>query len=188
MDIQITGKHIEVGDSLRQYIEETMDSCIRKYFDCGVESDITLSKRGLFFCTNCSVHLDTGLGLYARAEADDIYISFNQVTEKLEKQLRRYKRRIKTHRRKESSQILNNRMAISHILQGEPVSEELPEEWHPVTIAEHNINIPHLSVSDAIMQMDLNHADFFIFRHIDHDRINIVHKREDNNIGWIDTK
>lgn len=185
MQIKITGKHLDTGEALRSYVEEALEASINKYFERGAETAIIFSKQGHMFNADCSVHLDSGLHIKARGEGNDIYVSFDNALTKTEKQLRRYKRRLKNHHSKADKKVMHE-TAVTRILEAEPEDTELPEEWQPITIAEDNINVPELSVSEAVMQMELTHEDFLIFRNAGHGRLNIVHRRSDGNIGWID--
>lgn len=186
MQIQITGKHLETGDTLRKHVEEQLEAGISKYFERGAEVNITFSKQGNAFRADCIVHLDSGLRAQASGDDADVYASFEKALVKIEKQLRRYKRRLKNHHANKSGQQVLNQMAMEHAIAPEPDEGELPEEYQPVTIAETPLNVPRLSVSEAIMQMEMAHSPFLIFRNAAHDTINIVHRREDGNIGWID--
>lgn len=186
MQIQITGKHLETGDALREHVEQQVEAGISKYFERGVEVNITFSKEGHAFRSDCTVHLDSGLRVQATGDDMDVYASFEKGLVKIEKQLRRYKRRLKNHHANKTGRQILNQMAMEHTLAPEPDDGELPEEYQPVTVAETPVNVPKLSVSEAVMQMELAHAPFLIFRNAAHDTINIVHRRGDGNIGWID--
>ena len=199
MQIQITGKHIETGDALRAHVETQVEAGISKYFERGAEVHVTFSKQGHSFRTDCTVHLDSGLRVQASADEGDVYACFEQALQKVEKQLRRYKRRLKNHHAKTALKEMEQdfeqgleqgnaaAQMLARTLAAEPDDEELPEEYQAVTIAEQLVDIPRLSVSEAVMRMELADADFLIFRAISHDGINIVHRRDDGHIGWLDT-
>ncbi len=184
MQIQITGKHIETGEALRKHVETQLEAGISKYFERGAEVLVTFSKQGHGFRTDCTVHLDSGLRAQASSDDTDIYAGFDQALTKMEKQLRRYKRRLKNHHSKAAAKELPP--IIARTLAPEPEDGELPEEYQAITIAENAIELPCLSVSEAVMQMELTHADYLIFRSGIHGTMNIVHRREDGNIGWLD--
>ncbi len=186
MQIQITGKHIETGDALRKHVEEQVEAGISKYFERGAEVNVTFSKQGHAFRSDCIVHLDSGLRVQASGDDTDVYACFEKGLVKIEKQLRRYKRRLKNHHADKAGRQILNQMATEHTLASEPDDSELPEEYQPVTVAETPVNVPKLSVSDAVMQMELAHIPFLIFRNAAHGNINIVHRRDDGHIGWID--
>ncbi len=132
------------------------------------------------------VHLSTGLTAQARAHATEIYAAFDACGEKMEKQLRRYKRRLKDHH-KERSQPVELSGASSYILAA-PEDEDAhePETLQPIIVAEMQTKIPSLSVGEAVMQMELAGAPVLVFRHEGHTGVNVVYRREDGNIGWID--
>lgn len=185
MQIKITGKHIDTGEALREHVENNIEASISKYFERGAETNIIFSKQGHFFRADCTIHLDSGLLIKSSADNDDIYTCFDTALQKAEKQLRRYKRRLKNHHIQGGKRV-DQLNATSRIIAPEPENEELPEEWSPITIAENSISVPELSVSEAVMQMEISHEDFLIFRNGSHGRLNIVHCRPDGNIGWID--
>lgn len=184
MQIQITGKHLETGDALRAHVETQLAAGISKYFERGAEVHVTFSKQGHAYRTDCTVHLDSGLRAQAHSDDTDIYAGFDQALTKMEKQLRRYKRRLKNHHAKSALKDLPPVMART--LQAEPDEGELPEDYQPVTIAESAVELPVLSVSEAVMQMELTHAEYLVFRSAVHGGVNVVHRRTDGHIGWID--
>jgi len=132
------------------------------------------------------VHLSTGLTAQAKAHAHEIYAAFDSCCEKMEKQLRRYKRRLKDHHR-ERSQPVELSGVSSYILAGdEGGSEAEPDSLQPVIVAEMETKIPSLSVGEAVMQMELAGAPVLVFRKEGKDAVNVVYRRDDGNIGWID--
>tara|TARA_Y100001968_G_scaffold329548_1_gene379147 strand:- start:598 stop:1176 length:579 start_codon:yes stop_codon:yes gene_type:complete len=189
MKIQITGKQIDVGDALKRYVEDKISDIIVKYSTKNIDSNVTFSRdRHGFFCDFTS-HLATGITTQAKGKSENIYESFDQALEKAEKQLRRYKRRLKNHHndRKEPIQYFK---ASSYIISKENEGEESEgkESLKPIIIAETETKIPKISVGEAVMQMELLGSNMLIFRNSSHNGINIVHYREDGNIGWVDPK
>jgi hypothetical protein len=149
---------------------------------------IIFSKSANEFVCEATVHLSTGLTASAKAHAHEIYAAFDQCSDKLEKQLRRYKRRLKDHHR-ERAQPVELSGASSYILAGSDHTDESePETLQPMIIAEMETKIPSLSVGEAVMQMELAGAPVMVFRDEGHKGVNVVYRREDGNIGWIDPK
>lgn len=189
MRIQISGKHIDIGESLRSHVEGRMEEVCGKYADRAVEAVVTFSREGHAFVSDSSVHLPTGLSAQAKARADEIYACFEASMERMEKQLRRYKRRLKDHHRAREFPI-EAVGAPSYILaSGEEHAEDAePETLQPIIVAEMETRVPFLSVGEAVMQMELAGAGMLVFRNDAHGGVNVVYRRDDGNIGWIDPR
>lgn len=188
MRIQVSGKQMDIGDALRTHVEGRLVEAVGKYFDRPVDALVTFCKDRHEFIADFSVHLATGLTVKASGRADEVYASFEGAVDKMEKQLRRYKRRLKDHHR-DRQEPIEAFGALSYILAGgEEVEEEEPSTLQPVIVAEMETKVPTLSVGEAVMQMELAHAPLLVFRNSAHGGVNIVHRREDGNIGWIDPK
>ena len=184
MQIQVKGKQIDVGAALTEHVQEQLNSAVSKYFDRPVDAVVTFSKERHSFRCDAHVHLPTGLVVASRGAAADIYAAFDQGAEKIEKQLRRYKRRLRDHHngRDKAAEAWQAR---SYVLESAE-EDEAPEDLKPVIVAEQTEQIPSVSVGDAVMQMELGGRDFLMFRHEKTGRINLVFKRDDGNIGWMD--
>lgn len=189
MRIQISGKHIDIGESLRSHVEGRMEEICGKYADRAVEAVVTFSRDGYAFVSDSSVHLPTGLTAQARARSDEIYACFEASMDRMEKQLRRYKRRLKDHHRAREFPI-EAVGAPSYILaSGEEHAEDAePETLQPIIVAEMETRVPFLSVGEAVMQMELAGAGVLVFRNDAHGGVNVVYRRDDGNIGWIDPR
>jgi ribosomal subunit interface protein len=190
MQVQVSGKHIDVGDALRTHVEDRLQEAVGKYFDLErpVEAAVTFSKDRHEFIADLSVHLPTGLSAQSKSRSSDVYASFEGSVERMEKQLRRYKRRLKDHHRNRENPI-DSIGAPSYILAGGRGDEEPePETLQPVIIAEMETPVPNLSVGEAVMQMELAGAPLLVFRNEKHGGVNVVYTREDGNIGWIDPR
>ena len=170
MQILTTGKNLDIGDSLRSHIEGRLEREVSKYFDGAVSAQVVIEKQRATFTAECQLALSTGLMLNARGAAGDAYASFDAAAEHLEKRLRRYKRRIRDHH-------ANRR---EH--------EDEPEGDHPIIIAETSEKVETLSVGEAVMKLDISTTPFVLFRNAGHGGINVVYRREDGHIGWIDAR
>ena len=186
MQIQISGHQIDIGDALRTHVEGELESAVSKYFDRPGEAQVTFSREGNAYHVEVRMHLSSGLFLNAKSESHDIYPAFEAAKTRLEKQLRRYKRRLKNHSANNKSSLPAENVA-SFVLAAPEESEEVAEDAQPIIIAEGTPEIPVLSVVDAVMRMDMSDASFFVFRNGTEGGINLVYRREDGNIGWIDT-
>lgn len=186
MNYQITGKQIDIGESLRTYVSDELGGMVEKYAGRPTDAAITFSRDGHAYAAEILVHLSTGLMVNARGTDSEIYGAFDRTVEKAEKQLRRYKRRLKDHHRDRVEPVALSG-ANSYILASRDEEEaQEPETLQPIIIAETETKIPSLSVGEAVMQMELVGAPVLVFRKEGDDRINVVYQREDGNIGWID--
>ena len=189
MQITVSGKQIDVGEALRVHVEANLQSAVSKYFDRPVDANVVFSRRGHEFTCDSSVHLPTGLTAQAHGESDDIYLAFDQAAERIEKQLRRHKRRLKDHHQAHKTPI-EMVEAASYVIrgydEGESDGARAADHEQPVIIAEMTMPVKTLTVGEAVMQMELNHARFLVFRDVASKRINFVYQRDDGNVGWID--
>jgi len=193
MTLRISGKSISVGEALRARVSERTDEVLRKYFDGNYSGHITLSKDGFGFRTDCSLHLDSGITLEADSNAADAYASADQALVMIEKRLRRYKSRLKdrsarkTYAASMAIAELNGAGldAPSYIIEA-PEGEDEVTEYSPVIIAEATKSLKRLSVSEAVMELDLTGAACIVFQHGSSGRVNIIYRRTDGNVGWVD--
>jgi ribosomal subunit interface protein len=187
MQIKITGKNLDVGNALREHVGERLTQLQQKYFEGTVHAHVTVEKQRSSFHTDCTLHLATGLTLQATGDAQEAHPSFDAAATHLEKQLRRYKRRLKDHHssRREPVRQLE---AASYVISPAPEEEDETSGLNPVVIAETGINVPELSVGEAVMQLDISNVSFVMFRNGGHGRLNVVYRRPDGNIGWVDPK
>jgi ribosomal subunit interface protein len=190
MAIQVTGKNLDLGDALRQYVVDRVGGAVGKYMEGGLSGFISIAKERAAFQTNCSLHLHAGFNVEASGEAHDPYASVEAAVEHLEKRLRRYKGRLKSHHYESQSAVLESGLeSVDYLIHhDEDSDEEAPADGAlaPAIIAETRTTIRDLSVSDAVMNLDLTNQQFVIFRNASHGRINIVYRRSDGHIGWID--
>lgn len=187
MRYQISGKQIDIGEALQTHVKSKIDEVVEKYPGRPTDVLVVFSRDGFGYCCETVVHLSTGLTVQASAKDAEIYAAFDAANTKMEKQLRRYKRRLKDHHR-ERSQPVELSGASSYILAAhDDIGDEEPESLQPIIVAEMEAKIPSLSVGEAVMQMELAGAPVLVFRNEKQDRnVNVVYRRDDGNIGWID--
>ena len=187
MRYQVTGKQIDIGDSLRTHVEQELGEVVRKYAERPTDATVVFSRDAGGFVCEAMVHLSTGLTTQAKAHAFEIYESFDKCRDKIEKQMRRYKRRLKDHHRNRETPI-ESLPASSYILaaSGEDAGESEPDSLQPIIVAEMKTQIKSLSVGEAVMQMELDGAPVLVFKNERSDGLNVVYRRDDGNIGWID--
>lgn len=189
MTLRISGKSISVGEALRGRVAERTDEVLRKYFDGNYSGHITLSKDGFGFRTDCALHLDSGITLEADSNAPDAYASADQALVMIEKRLRRYKNRLKDRSARKAhaaSEAMAALDATSYVLEAPGEDEEDAAGYSPVIIAEQTTSLKQLSVSEAVMELDLTGAACVVFQHGSSGRVNIIYRRADGNVGWID--
>lgn len=187
MQIQITGKNFDIGDALRTHIESRLEGDVAKYFDGTVRSLVTIEKEGNGFLTECTLHLSTGITLNTSGRGQEAYASFDLAAERIEKRLRRYKRRLKdhhAHRREPVASFPASRFVLAVGDENENAPE--PDNLNPPVIAEGTAQIQELTVGEAVMKLDISDAPFVFFRNAAHGELNVVYRRDDGNIGWID--
>ncbi len=188
MRYQISGKQIDIGEALQTHVKTELGETVAKYAGRPTEAYVVFSKSGHEFVCETVVHLSTGLTAQAKDHANEIYAAFDGACEKMDKQLRRYKRRLKDHH-KERSQPVELSDAGSYILAAsEDGSDIEPDSVSAMIVAEMETKIQALSVGEAVMQMELSNAPVLVFRNDKNSGINVVYRREDGNIGWIDPR
>lgn len=188
MRYQISGKQIDIGDALQTHVKATLGEAVAKYAERPTDANIVFSKSAHEYVCEATVHLSTGLNATAKAHATEIYAAFDSCCEKMEKQLRRYKRRLKDHHRTRAVPV-EHFEASSYILASDQEGEESDTDTlQPIIVAETATRIPSLSVGEAVMQMELAGAPVLVFRQDGKDGLNVVYRREDGNIGWIDPR
>lgn len=189
MEINVSGRNINVGQTLTDHAEERLEHIADKFFSRSIDATAVFNKEGPFFRVDVSLHANQGINLKSRAEADEPYAAFEAAADKVEKQLRRYKRRLKNHHQNHTkgNVIGQARDAIF----APPPDEETDaaasngQADSPVIIAETKRDIPRVSVSDAVMLMDLGEVQTLMFRNSMNDQTEVVYRRNDGNIGWI---
>lgn len=189
MTLRISGKSISVGDALRGRVTERTEEVLRKYFDGNFSGHITLSKDGFGFRTDCQLRLDSGITLEADSNAADAYASADLALVQLEKRLRRYKERLKDRSARKTGAAAIAVAALeapSYVI--ETPTDDIADEdnYSPVIIAEATTSLKRLSVSEAVMELDFTGATVLVFLHGGSGRVNIIYRRQDGNVGWID--
>src|SRR6201994_1763577 len=193
MTLRISGKSISVGEALRGRVNERTEEVLRKYFDGNYSGHITLSKDGFGFRTDCALHLDSGITLEAESNAADAYASADAALLMIEKRLRRYKSRLKDRsaRKAHAAAAALSELdgvvvdAASYVIEAPAEDDELTG-YNPVIIAEATTSLKRLSVSEAVMELDLTGAACLVFHHGSSGRVNVIYRRADGNVGWVD--
>ena len=186
MDISIIGKNMDVGDALRTHASDNLLDIVEKYFTHAIDATVVFARDGGALKAVISVHPGPrGLVVQSSAAGADAYGAFDGALERVSKQLRRYKRRLTNHHQKARA-AEDMLPAQQYVIQPETSDDEPPEDAPPVIIAEMETEIASLSVSEAVMRLDLADAPLVMFRNSAHGGLNVVYRRVDGNIGWID--
>lgn len=182
MSVRVSGKHMEVGDSFRQRIESHVGDAVGKYFDGGYSGQVTVEKAGARYSADCKIHLDTGVVFHAAGQASDPQAAYDAAAERIEKRLRRYKRRLRDHHSG------NGHVDVPYsVFDSIPEEvEDVPEDYAPAIIAESTKQLRTMTVANAVMALDMTDEPVFMFRNAGNEQLNIVYRRHDGNIGWID--
>ena len=190
MRYQISGKQIDVGDALSTHVKSELTETFDKYQQRPTDATVIFSRDAYNLACDAVVHLSTGLNVQAKAaDPDNIYAAFEKCREKMDKQLRRYKRRLKDHH-KDRTEPVEYAAASSYVLAADEDEWQAQDDagLQPIIVAEMETRVPTLSVGDAVMQMELAGAPMLVFRNEKHGGVNVVHRREDGNVGWIDPR
>ena len=184
MDISIKGRNLDIGDALKGHVEDHLGSAVTKYFRRAINASVVFSREGRNLRADISVHPGPrGMVVQGGSESDDPYAAFDGALARISKQLRRYKRRLNNHHKGHGEDVLP---AQQYVIQPVHEDEEVAADDSPAIIAEMSVHIATLSVSEAVMRMDLADAPVTMFRHGATRRLNVVYRRNDGNIGWID--
>lgn len=187
MQIQITGKKIDIGESLRVHAEGKLKELVEKYSLDPLESSLVITKSGHTVRSEFDIHLGREVYLRAHADADDAHFSVDNAIQVLEKRIRKHKSRLLDHQKKRDVDFQKG-PALQYVLnssEDEDNSRNAGDKF-PLIIAETKMDIPHLTVGEAVMHMDLADQQAVIFHNEAHGRLNVVYRRADGNIGWVD--
>lgn len=185
MEIRVSGHQMETGSALQEHAAERLGGIVDKYFSRALSSHVTFGKAPTSaFACDIVMHVNQGLILKAHGQAHDAHISLDQAAEKIEKQLRRYKRRLKDRHERASHSAREEDAAYTIFAADEPDSDEASDA--PPVIAETRVDIPVVSVSDAVMMLDLRHTNALFFKNAGTGRHNMVYRRSDGSIGWVE--
>jgi ribosomal subunit interface protein len=192
MQVQVSGKHVDVGDALRMRISEELLTSIGKYFGRGGDAEVVLSRDGHGFRIDCEVTLASGQQLQSHGLGGDAHDAFGQALAKIETRIRRYKRRLKSHA--SAAEAKAAEVAASYVLRA-PTDESDLEDWDEsgdakppaaMVVAESQSELRSMTVAMAVMQLDLTEEPAIVFRNAAHGGLSVVYRRGDGNIGWID--
>jgi ribosomal subunit interface protein len=190
MQVQVSGKHVDVGEALRERVGGELQSSIGKYFERGGDADVVVSRDGFGFRVDCTVALASGQTLQSHGLGGDAHAAFGQALHKIETRVRRYKRRLKSHTVAATAKAVET--ASLYVLRSSE-TDDPEDDWEDadappaaMVIAESEEALKTMTVSMAVMELDLTESQTIVFRNAAHGHLSVVYRRPDGNIGWID--
>jgi ribosomal subunit interface protein len=186
MQLSVKGKQIDVGEALRRHVETQLKDIIGKYFNDGIDAHVAFSREGSLFRADIAVHAARGILLQANATASEPYPAFDLAAEHIKKRLRRYKNKIKHHHHEQGRAGEAELIASSFVLHGGEAEREEEANDNPAVVAEMTTPIDVLTVSEAVMRLDLADLPALMFRNRAHGGLNMIYRRPDGHIGWVD--
>ena len=191
MRYQISGKQIDIGEALQTHVKAELGEVVEKYAQRPTEVVVSFSRVAHEYACETTLHLSTGLNAQAKGHATEIYAAFESCREKMDKQLRRYKRRLRNHHRDRAEPVEFDG-GSSYILAAsndrDDHEDTEPDTLQPIVIAEMETKIPSITVGEAVMQLELAGHRMLVFRNDGHGGVNVVYRRDDGTIGWIDPR
>ncbi len=186
MALSVKGKQLDVGDALRQHVTDNIDSLFGKYFSDPIDATVTFAREAHLYRAQISVHVGRGIRMESEADSDTPYSAYDTAANRIAKRLRRHKRRLRDHHRREVAV----EPARHYVLAAERTDEETVENEsaQPVIIAEMTGEVPTLTVGEAVMRLDLTDEPAMLFRNSSHGGLNMVYRRADGNVGWLDPR
>jgi ribosomal subunit interface protein len=194
LQVHVSGKHVDVGEALRTRVTDEISNSIAKYFERGGDADVVIAREGHAFRVDCSVTLASGQQLNSHGLGGDAHAAFDAALGKIDKRIRRYKRRLKSH--SEAASARQQETASYYVLRS--TDEDEDDGWHDeaandghlppsaMVIAETLAEVRTMTVSAAVMELDLTESQTIVFRNAAHGGLSVVYRRPDGNIGWID--
>lgn len=188
MNLTVNGKNIDVGEALRTHVSQALEHGIGKYFGNPIEATVTFTKESHLFVADLSVHIGRGIQMQAESSADQAYLAFDGAMEHLTKRLRRHKRRLRDHHRAEIESFRASQYILAPQAEEEADAQAVNGNESPAVIAEMQTEIPTLTVGEAVMRLDLSDLKAIMFLNRAHGGLNMVYRRNDGNIGWVDPR
>ena len=188
MRYQISGKHIDIGEALQTHVKAELGEIVEKYAQRPTDAVVVFSKVAHEHVCEAIIHLSTGLTAQAKGHATEIYAAFESCREKMDKQMRRYKRRLRNHHKDRAEPVEYGEGSSYILAAADDIEDDDNSTLQPIVIAEMETRIPSITVGEAVMQLELAGHRMLVFRNEGHGGVNVVYKRDDGNIGWIDPR
>ena len=184
MTLRVSGKNLDIGESLRRHVLEKVEAMVAHYFNGTVGGHVVIAREGSGFRSDCTLQLSSGVSLHAEGKGREAYPCFEQAADKIEVRLRRYKRRLRSHAAAPTG---GGAKVANYVIESPLDEEEEPSEgFSPVVVAEETEALKRLTVASAVAELDLSGAPVVVFEHAGSGRVNVVYRRRDGAIGWLD--
>lgn len=188
MRYQISGRQLDIGEALQTHVKSELNETIEKYAMRPTEAVVVFSRKNHEMVCEATLHLTTGLTATASGHSPEIYAAFEACRERLDKQIRRHKRRLRDHHGRRSQPVEFGEGSKYILAATDDAEDSEGDALQPVVIAEMETRVPEVSVGEAVMQLELSAQNFLVFRNEGHGGVNLVYRRDDGNIGWIDPR
>jgi ribosomal subunit interface protein len=185
MQLTVSGKQVNLSDALQVHVAQHLETITHKYFDQALEAQVTFSKARSFFTCDINMHAGRGVTVRGEGEAGDAHAAFDDAAEHIAKRLRRYRQRVSDHSR-DTSAPAKPESGRQYVLREEEAPAADAAALHDTIIAESVTVIETLTVPDAVMRLDLAYQQLLMFRNKKNGQLNVVYRRTDGHIGWID--
>ena len=182
MNLRASGKNFDIGETLRNQVETRLGTIIEKYLDGKGSAQVLFSKEGSGFRCDCHIQLPGSSMLEVSADSQDAYSAFDHAVSRLETRMKRHRGRLKNRNSSKATEGRESKLVVYEA----PNQETMPEEFHPVIIAETKTALPQLSVPEAVAELDLTGHPVLVFIHSGSGRVNVLYRRQDDAIGWVD--
>ncbi|MGD0719609.1 MAG: ribosome-associated translation inhibitor RaiA [Roseiarcus sp.] len=190
MSLRVSGKNLAIGEAMRQHVLDRVGVVMGRYFDGQITGHVVISPEGSWYRADCSLHLSSGMNLQAEGKAQEPYASFDQAVGRIESRLRRYNKRLKERHASVNGASSPNEaarpMVANYLIEAPDEEAEEVQDFSPVIVAEGSAPLKSLSVASAVAELDLTGAPVVVFEHAGSARLNVVYRRRDGAIGWID--
>jgi ribosomal subunit interface protein len=183
MTLRVSGKNLDIGEALRQHVLEKVEATVARYFSGSVGGHVVVTREGSGYRSDCTLRLSSGISLHAEGRAHEPYLCFEQAADKIERRLRRYKTRLKD--RAAAGGVGRGKVA-NYMVEAPGEEEEPAGGYDPVVVAEGTEELKSLSVASAVAELDLSGSPVVVFQHAGSGRVNVVYRRRDGAIGWLD--
>ena len=188
MTLRVSGKNLDIGESLRQHVLEKVEGMVARYFAGTVSGHVVIAREGSGYRSDCTLRLSSGVSLHAEGAAHEPYPCFEHAADKIEARLRRYKQRIKGRSAGPEDPAKSEGTVANYLVETPSEDVEPAEGFNPVVVAEGTEALKSLSVASAVAELDLTGAPVVVFAHAGSGRVNIVYRRRDGAIGWLDPR
>lgn len=191
MQVAVSGKQIDVGDALRTHVVDKLTESVGKYFSATQDAAVVFSRQAHLFVCDVQIRIGRGVVVQVDGSATEIYAAFDSACDKAGKRLRRHKSRLRDHHKQQVSEVQAAQYSVLSFdlgsdAEAEDAAAEAEAPVDPVIVAEMQTPIESLTVGEAVMRMDLGELPALMFRNRAHGGLNMVYRRPDGNVGWVD--